>query len=255
MARGRGLDEPDPCAASSAAMLTPIDTLLVLLITVGLPLRALYSMRRLKRTEPQALERVRPRMYALAMLTQWSLAFAVVALWFVQGRSWAGLGLELRLGGGLLGVLAGLFTISLMVWRQRAAIESEPELQARVRNRLAGVEKLLPTNDRESALFRALSVTAGVCEELLFRGFLFWVFTHFLPFWGAAALQAVLFGLGHAYQGPKGIVATTLAGAFLTGVLIVSGSLYPAMLVHALMDLNAGDMGRRAFAAPRNASA
>lgn len=236
-------------------MLTPIDALLVLLIALGLPLRAFFSMRRLKRAEPQALVRVRPRLYGFAMLTQWSLALAVVTLWLAQQRSWASLGLELRLGGGLLGVLAGLFTISLMVWRQRASIEREPELQARVRTRLAGVEKLLPTNDRESRLFRALSVTAGVCEELLFRGFLFWVFTHFLPFWGAAALQAVLFGIGHAYQGPKGVLATTLAGAFLTGVLIVGGSLYPAMLVHALMDLNAGDMGRRAFAAQGNDSA
>ncbi|MEO5989513.1 MAG: CPBP family intramembrane glutamic endopeptidase [Candidatus Eisenbacteria bacterium] len=237
------------------SMLTPFDTSLALLIILGLPLRAYFSMRRLKRAEPQALARVRPRLYAFAMLTQWSLALAVVALWIAERRSWTGLGLELRLGGGLLGVLAGLFTISLMLWRQRASIEREPELRERVRARLAGVEKLLPTNDRESTLFAALSVTAGVCEELLFRGFLFWLFTHFLPFWGAAALQAVLFGIGHAYQGPKGIVATTLAGIFLTGVLIVSGSLYAPMLVHALMDLNAGDMGRRAFAEPGSAPA
>jgi len=230
-------------------MLTSIDLVLVLLIAVGLPLRALYSMRRLQRTGPEALGKVRPRLYGMAMLTQWSLALAVVALWLVERRSWAGLGLELQLGGGLIGVMTGLFTITLIAWRQRSAIEREPELQARVRARLAGVEKLLPTSDHESMLFRALSVTAGVCEELLFRGYLLWVLSHFMPFWGAAALQTLMFGVGHAYQGAKGIISTTIAGAFLTAVVIVSGSLYAAMLAHALMDLNAGDMGRRAFAA------
>lgn len=236
-------------------MLTSFDGLLVLAIAVGLPLRALYSMRRLQRTETGALVAVRPRLYGFALLTQWSLVAAVAALWFVQHREWAGLGLELKLGGGLVGVLTGLFTITLLAWRQRGAIEREPELQARVRARLAGVERLLPTNDRESAMFRALAVTAGICEELLFRGYLLWVFSHFLPFWGAAALQALLFGVGHAYQGAKGVLSTSIAGAFLTAVVIVSGSLYAAMLAHALMDLNAGAMGRRAFAARGDTSA
>ncbi len=232
--------------------MTPFDWLFVLLIAVGLPLRALFSMRRLKRANPEQLAALRPRLYTLAMLTQWSLTLGIVALWLSQGRSWADLGLVLKPGGGLIGVLAGLFTISLMAWRQREAIACEPELQARVRARLAGVEKLLPTTDREALLFRALSVTAGICEELLFRGFLLWVLTHYLPFWGAAAAQAVMFGIGHAYQGTKGIMATTIAGGFLTAVVIVSGSLHAAMLAHALMDLNAGDMGRRAFAAAKH---
>jgi hypothetical protein len=34
-------------------------------------------------------------------------------------------------------------------------------------------------------------------------------------------------------------------GAFFTGVVWVSGSLVPAMLIHALMDLHAGDLARR----------
>lgn len=231
--------------------LTPFDLALVLLIVVGLPLRAWYSMSRLKAASPESLARMRPPLYGFAMLTQWSIALAIVALWIVQQRSFAGLGLELRLGGGLVGVLTGLFTITLLARRQRSAIQSDPELQARIRERLSSVRPLLPVTDHEAMWFRGLSLTAGICEELLFRGFLLWVFSHFLPFWGAAGLQAVLFGVGHAYQGPRGIVTSGIAGVFLTLVMIVSGSVYPAMLAHALMDLNAGDLGRIAFASAR----
>ncbi len=39
----------------------------------------------------------------------------------------------------------------------------------------AFVEYLLPHSRDELRWFTALSVTAGVCEELLYRGFLFWV--------------------------------------------------------------------------------
>ena len=231
-------------------MLIPFDWVLFVLITLGLPVRAWFSMQRLKRSSAEALALVRPRLYGFAMLTQWSLSLAVLALWIWQRREWGALGLELKLGGGLVGVLTGLFTISLLAWRQRGLVTSDPDMRARVRARLAGVQRLLPTNDGESRWFAALAVTAGICEELLFRGFVLWLLTHFLPYWGAAVVQAILFGVGHAYQGVKGIVATAIAGAFLTGVLIVSGSVYAAMLAHALMDLHAGNMGRRAFAPP-----
>ena len=61
----------------------------------------------------------------------------------------------------------------------------------------------------------------------------------------AAAAQVVIFGVAHLYQGVGGIVKTGFAGAFFTAVVWISGSLVPAMLIHALMDLHAGDLARR----------
>jgi membrane protease YdiL (CAAX protease family) len=92
-------------------------------------------------------------------------------------------------------------------------------------------------------LFSALAITAGICEELLFRGFMIWYLQHWMGLIQAALLSSALFGLGHAYQGVRGILTTGLVGAFMAGVYLLSGSIYLCMLIHVLMDLYAGFVG------------
>lgn len=228
-------------------MLTLADHLLAAVIVLGLPLRAWFGMRRLRVAALADLPVLRPRLWWRAIASQWLLCVLVLAVWRLTYRSPVSLGLALRATPGLLGVLVGLGTIASLVLRQRGALATDESLRARVRERLSSVERLLPRRTDSFALFTALSITAGVCEEFLFRGFLLWYGLHVLPLPWAWTAQALAFGLGHAYQGPRGILLTGLAGAFFTAVVWVTGSLWPAMLIHALMDLNAGDMARRVF--------
>ncbi len=222
-----------------------LDHLIVALILLVLPLRAWWGMRALNAAAADAVPMLRRRLWQRGMLMQWLLTAAIAWGWWSEHRSPVSLSLVLRPTMGLVGVLVGLATIVSLVVRQRARIAREPELQASVRQQLAPVARLMPHNDAEFAGFAALAVTAGVCEEVMFRGFLTWYLGHFLPLPFAALLQAVLFGLAHLYQGRAGIVKTGLVGAFFTGIVWVSGSLVPAMLIHALMDLHAGDLARR----------
>jgi membrane protease YdiL (CAAX protease family) len=67
-------------------------------------------------------------------------------------------------------------------------------------------------------------------------------------------LAAAIFGLGHAYQGPKGILKTGLVGLVLGGLFALTGSLWAPMLVHVVMDLLAGYVGRRAIQLPTDGS-
>jgi len=63
------------------------------------------------------------------------------------------------------------------------------------------------------------------------------------------------FGVGHAYQGARGVVITTLLGVFLAAVYFLTGSLYASMLIHALMDLHTGDLAWRAYERERQEAA
>jgi len=229
-------------------MLALADHLLAAVIVLGLPLRAFLGMRALRAAPESELSRLRARLWWRAIASQWTLVALVVALWIAEHRRWAGLGLALEPTAGLAGVLVGVVAMASIVLRQRGALATDATLRARVRARLLPVERLMPAERSEFARFVPLAITAGVCEELLFRGFLFWYAAQFLPLWGAAALQCVAFGVGHVYQGPKGILLTGLAGVFLTGVMLIAHSIAPAMLIHALMDLNAGDLALRARA-------
>ena len=42
----------------------------------------------------------------------------------------------------------------------------------------------------------------------------------------------------HRYQGWVGVIATTALGAVMTGLYLMTGSLWVVMLVHVLVDLN-----------------
>lgn len=229
--------------------LTLADHLLVVFIALGLPLRAWFGMRTLQATPVGDVAELRRRLWLRAILTQWMLVVVVLALWSATHRDLSQLGLALLPTTGLLGVLVGLGTIVSLVVRQRGAIATDETLRQRVRDRLAPVERLMPRGSAEFRLFAALAITAGVCEELLFRGYLLWYAAQLMPLPFAALLQALAFGLGHAYQGARGIVMTGVAGLFFTGVRLIAGSVWPAMLIHALMDLHAGDLARRVFPA------
>jgi membrane protease YdiL (CAAX protease family) len=87
-------------------------------------------------------------------------------------------------------------------------------------------------------------VTAGLCEEFLYRGFAMAVFLRWgLPVWIAASASALLFGLAHLYQGKSGLVGTTILGLLFGFVRAVTGSLVPVILWHAGVDLVAGVAG------------
>jgi len=100
------------------------------------------------------------------------------------------------------------------------------------------IAALLPRNRPELGWGAALSVNAGVVEELLFRLALpaLLVVVTGEPI-SAFLLAALLFGALHAYQGWVGVLATTVVGLLFTALYVVSGSIGLAMLVHALFDL------------------
>jgi hypothetical protein len=236
--------------------LTPADVLLLVLLALGLPLRAHLAMRQLRAASPEEAVRLRPRLWARAIGTQWLLAAGVVLQWIVQRRPLGSLSLNAAFGWGAGGVLLGVALMAVVMQPQRRNLASTPEVVERLRGRLEGVQRLLPSSRAEWPGFVPLAITAGICEEVLFRGFVLWALSQVLPdFWQAAFAQALLFGLAHAYQGPRGVFLTFIVGAFLTGVVWISGSLWPAMLVHALLDLNAGDLAIRVAELPRARSA
>jgi membrane protease YdiL (CAAX protease family) len=201
----------------------------------------------LKRAEPQTLSRVRRGVYRTATLVLWGLAAAVALVWTFAHRDGSALGLRVRWNAGMIGGLAGSVIMTLVLWRHRAGAIADPEALAEVRRRVTHLELMLPHDRVEWPPFARLAVTAGVCEELLYRGYLTWYFSHVLSWWPAGLLAALAFGLGHAYQGARGVVTTGLVGVFLFAMYAVTGSLYVPMGLHALMDLHSGHLALKAY--------
>jgi membrane protease YdiL (CAAX protease family) len=99
---------------------------------------------------------------------------------------------------------------------------------------------ILPVTQEERAWFALVSVTAGICEEVLYRGFLIRYLSDgpwHAGLWIALAIASVSFGLGHGYQGLSGIIGTGLLGAVMAVIFLTTGSLWLSMALHAIIDL------------------
>ncbi len=224
------------------------DHLFFLILVVLFPLRAARSgIGRLRRAQPAEVPRVRVAVYREAILIQWSLAAVLAALWILTGRAWSAVGVTLHANIGLA-VMAGLTAAAIVftIYQRRRALASDDAL-LEVRERMAHLAVMLPHQPRELGLFYRLSATAGVCEELLYRGYLIWYLAHWMPLIAAAAAASAIFGFGHAYQGRRGIVTTGLFGAALATVYLISGSLWLPMLLHLLVDVHSGHLAFHAF--------
>lgn len=233
-----------------------VDHLLFLTLAVVLPLRAgLFGYRRLLRASAEELPRRRLRLYRQAMLFQWALSAGVVALWAWRRRPWAALGVVPRPTGTLILAAAALVVSALfMLLSLRRATTDERALE-QVRGKMRHLERMLPHTSYEHRWFVRLALTAGICEELLYRGYLIWYLAAFLGpgFWQQAAAvtgAAVCFGFGHVYQGGKGVAVTGSLGVLLGAGYLYTGSLYAPMALHALVDLYSG---RLTFEALRRA--
>lgn len=185
--------------------------------------------------------RARWRLWSAWMTMMWALTGAGMAWWWIAGRPWADLrfalphGWRFALAIAVVTVLAAMQAGSI---RRIAKLPGDRPVRFGSGNDV--LAPMLPHTRKEFGGFVALSLTAGFCEEFIFRGYLIWAFQASLGAWGAAALSSVAFGLAHAYQGARGILSTAIVGALLAVLVLLTGSLWPAIVVHALLDIGQG---------------
>ncbi|RCV55921.1 hypothetical protein DEF23_07660 [Marinitenerispora sediminis] len=243
---------------------------MVVYAAIGEPLLGRWAFARLRRrrsSDPRALG----RFYVLTIVLQWSWVAAIAAILVLSPGLRPG-DLGLRAPHELLPLLTGAGTVAavLAVWgaaagarrrsgRRRGAAPERGEAAGSAAaerpapgSHVAAV--LAPRSRRERRLALAVSVTAGVCEELLYRGlFIAFGVALGLPLWAAAVLSCLLFAVAHVYQGWWGLVGPGLLGALFTLTYLGTGSLLIPVVLHLAIDLGgllfAGSGRRRRVAA------
>ena len=229
--------------------MTWFDHLFVLALLIGLPSYAAWHVRRLARHVEADPAHTRTRDYLWTIAIQWGLTLVLLAWWTQTERPFADLGLVAPQSANRIWTIVTGAAVAFFASQVRTVARS-PEAQARVRAQLdaqPSVRVILPATPGEMRTFSALAVTAGICEEILYRGFLLYYLRALLP--GAAAVVAaiVAFGLAHAYQGRRGILLTGIAGAAAMGLYLATGSLAASIVLHATVDLANGFMAYRAL--------
>jgi membrane protease YdiL (CAAX protease family) len=207
----------------------------------------LWSVARLTRRIASGDARARIRAYGWGMASQWTLTLLLWMIWQWAGRPFAALGIVAPSGTAAWITIALCLATAIFYAAQiRTVIESE-QARASLRAQLEppGIRAVIPATAADMRVFAAVSVTAGICEELLYRGFVLWYLTALLPRGVAIAAAVALFGIGHAYQGVRGVLMTTTVGGIAMAVYLWTGSLIAPMVMHATVDLANGFIGYR----------
>jgi membrane protease YdiL (CAAX protease family) len=233
-------------------------TLLALYLLIGEPLLGRIAHRRLLAALDAGAVDARRRFYRQWTWQGWMLLLVTLAVTLgVAGWTPARLGLRWPHGlqgwpshGATGGMLAG-FVVGMILAVAGGIVIGLATARRRKRAphvgtpRVAGGDKLLrmlPRTRAERWSFAALAATAGITEEVIWRGFglglLFELLPH-APVVVPIALAALAFGWAHLYQGWTGMLATALLGGLFAWLYWATGSLLPPMLLHVLVDLRA----------------
>ena len=209
---------------------SPWHTVFVLLV---LGLYAYWATIRAARAQA-GLGPSRPTMYLRTIFFELLFLGIVVAgvklrggsLQSVLGQRWKSVGqvfADLGLGIGLL-ILSTLL-VSVLGGHQNAGAANQ------------SVQFLLPLTSLETGLWMLLSITAGICEEAIYRGYLqrqLGALTRNV--WVGIAISAAAFGGAHLYQGVRRATVIAVSGVLFGWFAEWRKTVRPGMFAHALQD-------------------
>jgi CAAX protease family protein len=216
-------------------------TALMVLMIIGL---SVAGVRRLHSFGDQPLHLVAN--YSLTIAYEWALAG--LAVWGIRMRK---VPLRQLLGERRPGVRAWLVDlgIALGYWAVALILLA---LLGNALMRISGshidpqkigdvTQKLAPITGGEMVLFLVLSVSAGICEELVFRGYLQQQFARMgRRVWVGIALSALVFGGAHGYEGVAGMLLISAYGAMFGVLALLRRGLRTGMIAHAWHDSISG---------------
>jgi uncharacterized protein len=230
--------------------------LLTFALVVVVPIRGYLTFHAPSRDAgPIVLRAKKLALYSKIIAWQWFLVVALLLIVRRHGLSAADVGERLGDARLTVAVTAGLLAIVVVVFAIiLRRIRHAPQRVSSVGTH--SVRHIVPGFGLEMVLFALVSVTAGICEELLYRGWLVNILRVATgSVWTAVGVSAAMFGIGHAYQGATGILRTTFVGLQLALLFVFVDSLIPGQVVHATVDLGTGLAMATAAARRREARA
>lgn len=221
--------------------MTLLDHGFVFILAIVYPVAGLLGFRRLLRRIAAGEPVKRLQLYRNTIIGHWTLLFMCLALWAGAARPWPALGfaLPLDLWFALAAALTVLGIVVLLMQIRQVKSATQEEIN-RIKQRFGKLSIIIPQNGKELAHFYGLAVTAGIVEEILWRGFLIWYFSQFMPLWAAALVSTLGFGLAHAYQGLAHLPQITAVGAAFAGLYLLTGSILLPIILHAAVDILQG---------------
>ena len=219
--------------------------LIFAVLGVVVPWRGAVRIKQLLR-QPQLTTADRLALYASTIAFQW-VAVGVTA-WRSSARGLTAQRLGLTFSQPELTIATALALAVLLSISQVFALRRLARAPADRHGFIYQMaQKLMPHNLIEGLAFVALVITVALCEEFLYRGFVFAALQSVTPrsVLFPALGSSLMFALAHIYQGRWGLVTTFAVGMIFAGTRILTGNLAASIVAHLATDLVAGLMAPR----------
>lgn len=214
---------------------------LILAVLTGLVYPA-YFVFTFRRTHQRILSDDRYRMvdYRVTLALFWTLTLAVLvnyvvsgqpALLFIPAFSWLSVGIS-------------ILVVAFLLLQYRMAVVTSGNYTI-IRNKLNDIYPYLPKSSAERNWFMAVSLSAGICEEILFRMFLPAVLQAYMPLALAFLAAGLIFALTHIGSGWKNLLSSLLLGLLFAAIFYFTGNIWIVIVLHAGIDMNTGILGYR----------
>lgn len=203
-------------------------------------------------TEPARL-----KFYVQTIIDAFIPLIMIIVFLFISGHTFADIGIRpLNLKpAGWLTILTYILngTLLLLILYQTIMLLFFADYKAKIKETIKQAEGkgkhydiiiyklMLPRTKREKQYFSFLSLTAGISEELIYRGttmFLLLNIFSSLNFLIAGIISSLIFGFMHIYQGFIGIIKAGFSGAIFLLLYYTTDSLIPGIILHFLVDVS-----------------
>ncbi len=223
------------------------DHILLFLLGIVLPIFAVFQ----SQPEMKAVSfdtQMKKQVYYGNGIFQWICTILILIAWWGYSRSFADIGFQIgtwsQLTVGLVGSFVLLYLID--VWSE---VRNAKKVEETRKKWLKDIP-ILPSTFEEFKHFLFVAFTAGVCEEIIFRGFFINYFlaineNNTLGNWLAVLIPAFLFAFGHMYQGGKAVAKIMVMAIIFGWVYLLTNSLLLLMLIHFLVDALGGYLAYR----------
>jgi len=208
----------------------------------------LSVFRKRKYNDAIVTEKIRCKKYLLAISHLWGLLIPIFIMCFIGGISLADIGFRpisfhYNIWFTIVTLTLSGVAFAYFIYELITSIVGKKSREQDIDNdHDKMMASMLPRTKKEKWLFSFRTLSAAICEEILFRGFLLFLLQSVfpdMPIYLIIVIACMIFGIAHIYQGLQAVISIGLLSVLFMCLYLVTDSLILAMLLHFATDFSA----------------